>query len=41
LALRRCAQIGLCVLETFALIYPERFHLLGIEHMFQAAKRGL
>ena len=41
LALRRCAEIGLCVLEIFALIYPERFQLLGIEDMFQAAKRGL
>jgi hypothetical protein len=41
LALRRCAQIGLCVLEIFALIYPERFRLLGIKDMFQDAKRGL
>lgn len=29
LALRRCAQIGLCALEIFALIYPERFGLLA------------
>jgi hypothetical protein len=41
LALRRCAQIGLCTLEVFALIYPERFQLLGIEDMFLEAKRGL
>lgn len=41
LALRRCAQVGLCVLEIFALIYPERFQLLGIEDMFQEAGRGL
>jgi hypothetical protein len=41
LALRRCAQIGLCVLEIFALIYPERFQLLGIKDTFQEAKRGL
>jgi hypothetical protein len=41
LALRRCAQIGLCVLEIFALIYPERFQLLGIDGTFQDAKRGI
>jgi hypothetical protein len=41
LALRRCAQVGLCVLEIFALIYRERFQLLGIEDMFQDARRGL
>jgi hypothetical protein len=41
LALRRSAQIGLCVLEIFALIYPERFQLLGIKDVFEHAKRGL
>jgi hypothetical protein len=41
LALRRCAQVGLCVLEIFDLIYPERFRLLGITNMFQVAGRGL
>lgn len=41
LALRRCAQIGLCILEIFALIYPERYQLLGIEDMFEDARRGL
>jgi hypothetical protein len=40
LALRRCGQIGLCVLEIFALIYPERFQLLGIKDKFRDARRG-
>ena len=41
LALQRCAQIGLCVLEIFALIYPERFQLLRIKEKFRDATRGL
>jgi hypothetical protein len=41
LALQRCAQIGLCVLEIFALISPERFALLGINEMLKDARVGL
>jgi hypothetical protein len=41
LTLRRCAQIGLFIFEIFALIYPERFQLLGLKETFEEAKCGL
>ncbi len=41
LALRRCAQIGVSIIELFFLIFPERFELLGIQAMLQEARSGL
>jgi hypothetical protein len=41
LCLKSCAQIGLCSLSIFQLIYRERFDILGLSDEMKAVKRGL
>lgn len=41
LALKSVAQIGVCTLECFWLIYPERFNILGIKVEIDMLKNGL
>ncbi|MBM4308523.1 MAG: hypothetical protein FJ123_17495 [Deltaproteobacteria bacterium] len=41
LCLKSCAQIGLCSLSIFQLIYKERFDILGLSNEMKALKKGL
>jgi hypothetical protein len=41
LCLKSCAQIGLCSLSIFQLIYKERFDILGLSDQVKALKKGL
>jgi hypothetical protein len=41
LCLKSCAQIGLCSLSIFQLIYRERFGILGLSDEMNALKGGL
>jgi hypothetical protein len=41
LCLKSCAQIGLCSLSIFQLIYKERFGILGLPDDMTALKKGL
>lgn len=41
LCLKTTAQIGVCVLDIFRLIYKERFDLLGLTEILKRLKQGL
>ena len=41
LALKSCAQIGICALSIFQRIYPERFDILGLSDQLNLLKKGL
>jgi hypothetical protein len=41
LALRTCAQVGVCCLGVFRLIYRQRFDLVGLSDTLTAIKKGL
>jgi hypothetical protein len=41
LALRTCAQVAVCCLRIFQLVYKERFELLGLTVQIERASRGL
>jgi hypothetical protein len=34
--LKTCAQVGICSLKIFKLVFPERFDLLGISNRIEA-----
>jgi hypothetical protein len=41
LCLKSCAQIGICALSIFRLVFRERFDILGISQNLDEVKRGL
>lgn len=41
LALKTCAQVGVCGLDLFYLVYPQRFDILAITDDLQQLKRDL
>ncbi len=41
LALRTCAQIGVCSLGIFRLVYKDRFDLVGLSHSLDNLRQGL
>lgn len=41
LCLRSCAQIGICALSIFRLVFREKFDILGISQNLDGIKRGL
>ncbi len=40
LALKTCAQVGICALSTFQRIYPQRFDILGLSDQLNLLKKG-
>ena len=40
-ALKTCAQVGLCALSIFQCVYRERFDMLGLSDQLTSLKRGL
>lgn len=41
LCLKSCAQIGICTLSIFRLVFRERFDILGISQNLDSMKKGL
>ena len=41
LCLKSCAQIGICALSIFRLVFRERFDILGISQNLESMKKGL
>ena len=41
LCLKSCAQIGICALSIFRLVFRERFDILGISQNLDSMKKGL
>ncbi len=41
LAIKTCAQVGICVLSIFQRIYPQRFDILGLSERLNLLKKGL
>ena len=41
LCLKSCAQIGICALSIFRLVFRERFNILGISQNLDSMKKGL
>ena len=40
-ALKSTAQVGVCTLSLFQVVYPERFNILGVTDLLRHAKAGL
>jgi hypothetical protein len=40
-ALKNTAQVGVCALALFRLIYPERFDMMGVTDLLRHVKVGL
>jgi len=41
LCLRTAAQVGVCALKTFKLVFPERYDLLGLSDRLRLLESGL
>lgn len=41
LCLKSCAQIGICALSIFRLVFRERFDILGISQNLESIRKGL
>ena len=41
LALKTTAQVGVCALSLFRVIYPERFNIVGVTDLLHHVKQGL